>query len=193
MIGELLKIITREVTDYIDKQIQLPSGQKSVILQKPTNSKGELEIPDNTISVSLLSIEEELSTRDAMIKKQVIDGKVYRQNPAVNINLQIIFIANFQNDYINELNSVTKILEFFQKRPSFLPEDTKGLDKLKIDKLVFKLNTLELDEQHNIWNLLGCKYMPSIVYKVGMITIQEEKQLSKDKIVKEVDIQTEIK
>ena len=181
MIGELLNIITKDVSSFIDKQIKLPSGKKSVILQKPTNIKGELDMPDNSISMSLINIEQELSTRDTMIKKQVINGKVYKQNPAVNINLQIIFIANFQNDYINELNYITKVIEFFQQKPSFTATNTKDLKKLKVEEVFFKLNTLELDKQNNIWSLLGCKYMPSVVYKVGLIAIQEDKKLIKDK------------
>lgn len=188
MIGELLKIVAKETSEYIDKQLKLPSGKKSVILHKPNSSNGELDIPNNTIALSLLNIEEELSIRNATVQKQVIDGKVYKQDPAVNINLQIIFIANFQNDYINELNYITKVIEFFQQKPSFTATNTKGLDELKIDTLTFKLNTLPLDEQHNIWSLIGSKYMPSVVYKIGMITIQNDKQLTDTSIVKSVSI-----
>lgn len=190
MIGELLTIITREVTTYIDNQVKLPSGKKTVVLYKPNSIKGEVEIPDNTIALSLLNIEQELSIRDATIKKEVIDGKVYKQDPAVYINLQIIFISNFQNDYVTELNYITKVIEFFQQKSSFTPENTKGLGALKIEDLNFKLNTLELDEQHNIWSMLGTTYMPSVVYKVSMLTIQEEKKLAKDSIVKNVKIDT---
>lgn len=190
MIGELLTIVAKEVTTYIDNQIKLPSGKKTVILYKPNNNKGEIEIPDNTISLSLLNIEQELSIRDSTIKKEVIDGKVYKQEPALNINLQVIFISNFQNDYVTELNYITKVMEFFQQKPSFIPENTKDLKKLKIDKLSFKLNTLSLDEQHNIWSMLGTNYIPSVVYKIGMITIQEDKKLTKDTIVSSVAIKS---
>ncbi len=188
MIGELLKLIAKEVSNYIDKQIKLPSGKKSVILHKPNSENGNLDIPDNTISLSLLNIEEELSIRNATVQKQVIDGKVYKQDPAVNINLQVIFIANFQNDYINELNYITKVIEFFQQKPAFTPINTKGLEDLKIDTLNFKLNTLPLDEQHNVWSLIGGKYTPSIVYKIGMITVQNDKKLTDLSIVRDVDI-----
>jgi hypothetical protein len=164
--------------------------KKSVILHKPNNAKGEIDLPDNSITLSLINIEEELSVRDSTIKKQVIDGKVYRQEPAVHINLIVIFIANFQNDYINELNCISKIIEFFQQKSFFTPGNTNGFDKLKIDKLNFKLNTSPMEEQHNVWNLLGGKYLPSVVYKIGMISVQEEKKLISDPVVKDVSIVT---
>jgi len=192
MIGELLNIVAKEVSKYIDAQVKLPARKKSVVLHKPKSDNGKLDIPDNTISFSLLNIEEELSKRSAIVQKQVIDGKVYKQDPAVHINLQVIFIANFSNDYINELNYITKVIEFFQQKPSFTSQNTKGLAKLGIDKLSFKLNTLPLDEQHNIWSLVGSgKYMPSIIYKIGVINIQNEQQLSDLSIVKDVDLKVD--
>ena len=190
MIGDLLTLITKEVTTYIDAQVQLPSGKKTVLLYKPNRAKGEIDIPDNTIALSLLNIEQELSIREATIKKEVINGKVYKQDPAVYINLQVIFIANFQNDYVTELNYITKVIEFFQQKATFTPQNTKGLEALNIDKLTFKLNTLELGEQHNIWNMLGTTYMPSVVYKISMLTIQKDKELTEASIVRNVQIDT---
>ena len=193
MIGNILEIVAREASAYLDKQIKLPSGKKSVVLHNPNNLDGKLNILNNSISLSLLNIEQELSNRNPMAQKEVIDGKVYKQNPAVNINLQIIFIANFQKDYINELNYITKIIEFFQQKSSFTSANTEGLENLKIEKLSFKLNTLPLERQGNIWNMIGAKYMPSVVYKVGLLTIQEEQKLSDESIVGDVKIKVERK
>jgi len=193
MIGNILQIIAREVSEFIDASSEIPSGKKSVVLHKPNSVSGEFNLPDNAISLSLLNIEEELSSKTSMPQKRVENRKVYTQNPAVNINLQIIFIANFANDYINELNYITKVIEFFQQKTAFTPQNTKGLDAFKIDKLSFKLNTLALNEQGNVWGLLGGKYMPSIVYRVGLIPIQDEEKLSEVKIVKTVDIDSDIK
>ena len=193
MIGDILQLIAKEVSEFIDAQSEMPSGQKSVVLHKPNSVSGDFSLPDNAISLSLLNIEEELSSKSAMVKKRVENKKVYTQNPAVNLNLQIIFISNFANDYINELNYITKVVEFFQQKTAFTPQNTKGLQDFKIEKLSFKLNTLPLNEQGNVWGLLGGKYMPSIVYRVGLIAIQDEEKLSEVKIVKIVDIDTDIK
>ena len=193
MFGDILKIVTEELNSYLDLDSQLPSGAKTIVLNRPYGSDNSLLIPDNSISLSLLNIEEERSNRTAIVQKRVVDGKVYRQNPEIMINLQIIFIANFKNDYINELNYITKIIEFFQKKPFFSMENTEGLEKLGIDKLNFKLNTLPLQQQHNIWGMLGDKYMPSIMYTVGMIAIRESEQISDIPLVKEVAIDASTK
>lgn len=193
MFGDILKIVAREVNSYIDLNSQLPSGTKTVILDRPYKSDGSFTIPDNSICLSLLNIEEELDSRSTIVNKRVVDGKVYRQNPDITIKLKVIFISNFKNDYINELNYITKIIEFFQKKPFFSIDNTDGLSKLGIDKLNFKLNTIPLNEQHNIWGLLGGKYLPSIAYTISMIVIKDSEKISDVSLVKEVNIDTSTK
>jgi hypothetical protein len=194
MIGDILKIVAKEVSDFIDKGGDLPSDKKSVILHKPNKINEKFNIPDNSISLSLLNIEEEKVVRkSATAVKKVIEGKVYQHNPPVNINLQIIFISSFKNDYISELNYITKVIEFFQQKPTLTSENTKELGALGVEKLNFRLNTLTLEKQNTLWSLLGSQYMPSLVYKVSMIVIQEEMRLTDIKLVKEVEIDMEIK
>jgi len=192
MIGDILQLIAKEVSTFIDNDIKLPSGKKSVILHKPNSINGEFNLPDNAISMSLLNIEEEKSTKSAMVQKRVQDRKVYTQNPVVNLNLDIIFISNFANDYLNELNYITKVVEFFQQKRLFTIENTEALKEFNIERLNFMLNTLPLNEQNNIWSLLGGKYMPSVIYRVGLIPIQDEEKLSQVKIVRTVDIDSDI-
>ncbi len=190
MFGNILKIVAREVNDYIEANSNLPSGTKLVVLNRPYKADGTLAISNNSIGLSLLNIEEELDNRSAIVNKRVVDGKVYRRNPDITINLQVIFIANFKNDYTTELNLITNIIEFFQKKPFFSTKNTDGLSKLDTDKISFKLNTVPLNEQHHIWGLLGDKYLPSIMYTISMIVIKDSEKISDIPLVKEVNIDT---
>ena len=188
MIGDLLNNIAKEVAEYVDSQVEFSSGKRSVLLIKPTNAKGELSIPDNTICLSLLNINEDASMRNPMIKKRVEGTKVYTQTPGISLDLSIIFIANFPNDYVSELNYITKIIEFFQKKDTFTLANTPSLKKQDryFEQLVFKLSTTKLEDQHNIWSLLGIKYMPSVMYSVGKILVQEDEILSDSRVVERV-------
>jgi len=195
LIGDILNIITREVSEYIDSQNEFVSGGKSVILAKPSGVNGGLSIPDNTIALSLVNIDEESSMRNPVIQKRVEGNKVYSQTPGISLNLSIIFIANFPNDYASELNYITKIIEFFQQKDTFTAENTSNLKKYKkfVDKLVFKLATTSLSEQNHTWNLLGIKYMPSVMFTVGKIKIQEDEKLSETKVTHRVQRKLEEK
>ena len=43
----------------------------------------------------------------------------------------------------------------------------------RIGKLIFELESLGADKLNNIWTTLGAKYMPSVVYKVRMLTFDD--------------------
>jgi len=188
MIGDILNTIAKEVAEYVDAQIEFPSGKKSVVLAKPTNNKGDMSIPDNSVALSLLNIDEEVSMRNPMISKRVEGDKVYTQTPGISLNLNIIFIANFPSDYLSELNYITKIVEFFQQKDTFTLSNTPSLQKQGryVEELVFKLSTTKLEDQHQVWNLLGIKYMPSVMFNVGKILIQEDEKLSTTRVAKRV-------
>ena len=189
MIGDLLNTISKELSEYIDRSLDFSSGNKSIVLAKPTNSKGEMSIPDNSVCMSLININEETAMRNPMIKKRVDGDKVYTQTPGISLNLNIVFIANFPNDYVSELNYITKIIEFFQQKDTFTPQNTTGLKKQSryTEQLVFKLSASKLEDQHNIWSLMGIKYMPSVMYDVGKVLIQEDEKLSTTRVVKRVE------
>lgn len=193
MIGDFLEVISKETSKYLDAHLKMPTGKKSVVLHNPNSGSGEFELPDNSICMSLLNIEEELSIKNAMIQKKVIDGKIFKQNPAINLNIYVIFIANFKKDYVIELNSINKIIEFFHEKPVFSAGNTVGLKDLKLEEVKFTLNTLPMEKQHDIWNLLGGKYLPSVLYKVGMITVQEELKPLTESIVQSVELKAKQK
>ncbi len=188
MIGDVLENITKELSSFIDAQAGFSTGKKTVILAKPSNAKGEISLPDNCIAMSLINIKEDASNRSPLIKKRVEGDKVYTQAPGISLDLSVIFIANFPNDYVSELNYITKVIEFFQEKDTFSIENTPSLKKQNryFENLVFRLGTTKLEEQHHIWNQLGIKYMPSVIYNVGKILIQEDEILSETKVARRV-------
>jgi hypothetical protein len=48
----------------------------------------------------------------------------------------------------------------------------------RIEKLIFKMENMGIERLNNVWTTLGAKYMPSVLYKMKMLTFD-------DSIVKE--------
>jgi hypothetical protein len=42
-----------------------------------------------------------------------------------------------------------------------------------IIKLIVELYTLNFEQQNHLWGFLGAKYMPSVMYKARLLSIQE--------------------
>ena len=46
--------------------------------------------------------------------------------------------------------------------------------RTEIERLVVELYSLNLEQQNHLWGYLGGKYLPSVVYKVRLVRIQED-------------------
>ena len=77
------------------------------------------------------------------------------------------------------------MIAFFQANPVFDEEKFPGLNSFAadpankpwqvIERLSFRLQVMSFEQQNNLWAMLGGKYIPSVVYKVNMLTVFETK------------------
>ena len=92
----------------------------------------------------------------------------------VYLNLYLIFVANFSgNNYSEALKFISKTIGFFQRQPVFDQQSTPGLDP-RIEKLILDIENLSIQDLSNLWGLLSGKYLPSILYKVRMVSFDAE-------------------
>lgn len=98
------------------------------------------------------------------------------KNPAMHLNLTLLFAAT--HEYPNAIPLLERIIRFFQAKYVFTPANTPELaaiqtDTHNIEKVIFDWVNLNLEQVHQLWTTLGGHYMPSVVYKMRMITIDE--------------------
>ena len=58
-------------------------------------------------------------------------------------------------------------------QPVFDKHSTPDLDS-RIDKLVLDIENLNIQDLSNLWGLLGGRYLPSVYYRVRMVTIHPD-------------------
>jgi hypothetical protein len=163
----------------------------NIWLENPAPNDGGVLSKGDGIYISLLNIEEELSMREGFVTNRVQGNHVVRLEPAVYLNLQIIFIVNAQTDYLTQLNILYRVVAFFQRKPVFSLKNTPELANYGFsgeDKLVFELNTLPLKDMHYIWNNLGLKQMPAVVYKVKTLKIQNSQQQEAAGVITQIEL-----
>jgi hypothetical protein len=59
---------------------------------------------------------------------------------------------------------------YLQQKNVFNRANTPQLDGA-IEKLVFEMESLTLERMSSVWTALGAKYMPSVMYRMRMLTI----------------------
>lgn len=182
MIHTSLSFITNELNDYLKMRTGSPAVDR-VFLTSVATEGGGVVIPDKSVGVSLINIEEDRVYKDQ--KTTIINeqGNVEHLNPEIKLNLYILISANFQNndqndssdDYVEGLKQLSFIISFFQAKNVFTPENSPSLASYdpNLKKLVVELYSYSFEQLYNFWSVVGTKYLPSVLYKVRMITFQE--------------------
>lgn len=166
MIDLALISIQKSLLDYFKTRFGL---EDSRIVLAPIFDKNGKAINDDEsnpkIIITLTSLEQEKANR-----KPNSPGGI---NHPINMNLFIMFTIAFPDtQYVEALSYLSNIIGFFQANNVLSHQNAAGLDAT-IEKLAFEMVNQNTQDQNFTWNILGGKYLPSVLYKVRMISIQE--------------------
>lgn len=186
MIDKVLELIRTEVNDFVGRKLNDNTRPNRVVLTSFVDDNGRVAIPTDSVGLSLLNIEEEKTLKAAgLIPTTKAERSSSFVASPVSLNLQIMFTAYF-NNYTESLKHLSYILACLQTKPVFDVDNTSGMDGIDTSKLIFELNTLGLEQQHYIWSMIGLRYLPSVVYRVRMLTVFERDVVNEVANVKEI-------
>jgi len=172
MIYHALEVLRSELSDYLKSLPELNISEPQVVeLSNVAKEDGTIQIPNNSLGLSLVNIEEERTVRDVTPHRVNPDNSISHLNPELRLNLFILFTAHF-GDYKTSLQFIGGLIRFFQKKAVFTPDNSPTMAD-GIERLVAELHPLNFEQQNNLWGALGAKYLPSVLYKVRAISIQE--------------------
>lgn len=136
------------------------------------------------VIISLINIEENRISRDPnnYIRK---DTGIIMKNPAVHLYLTLLFTSvRRAGAYGLSLQDLQNVIGFFQRKYVFDHSNTPALNA-NIEKLILDMVSLNLQQLHEIWSVLGGRYFPSVAYRMRMVTIDSVSDIS-GPLVKEV-------
>ncbi len=98
------------------------------------------------------------------------ERQLVHSNP-LYLNLYLMLSANFgAGNYGEALKTISQAISFFQQQAVFDRHNSPGLDT-RIEKLILDMENLNIPDLNNLWSLMGGKYLPSVLYRVRMITV----------------------
>jgi hypothetical protein len=193
MIDKILEVIRSEVNNFIGRKLNDTTVTNRVTLTSFVDDNGRVAIPADSVGLSLLNIEEERTFKQAgLVQTAKAESSSVLVSPPVCLNLQILFTAYF-NNYTECLKHLSFILACLQTKPVFDRNNTPAMRDQETAKLVFELNTLGLEQQHYIWSMIGLRYLPSVIYKVRMLTVFEQEVVSEVPNIKEIITYSDVK
>ena len=170
MIYEALLCITEEVNEYFRGKLKI--NEDKVMLSGIVNQDGTVAAQgENKILLTLLNVEKETIGKSNGVREAA--KTMPNTSPAMNINLYVLFSAYFGGaNYGESLRFLSFIIGYLQNKSVFTRANTPKMDK-DIGKLIFEMENLTTDKLNSIWATLGAKYMPSVMYKVRMLTFDD--------------------
>jgi hypothetical protein len=172
MLDTVLKFFADEINAYLQAQ--------SGVLGNPVKPSaivgedGKYAIEDDHVAVTIINLEEEAAAREQLPQTRYQDGQNVVLEPALNLNLYLMFAAHFTH-YDQAVKYLSHILTFFQARRVFTREKHAAMHPA-LYRLVVELQRLDYEQLNQVWAFIGAKQLPSVVYRVRMVRVQEGTQ-----------------
>ncbi|WP_415712879.1 DUF4255 domain-containing protein [Maridesulfovibrio sp.] len=177
MIDKALEVIVDEYNAFFLTRQGVATGEKRMILSPVITVDGKIATHAESLGLSLVNIVEDKNSNNPFVYNKADDDKVELVNSAVNLNVYVLIVANFSN-YKEALKAVSSVILCFQAKSVFTTQNTPDMDA-SLQRLVMDLYTPDLQQQHYIWGMLGTHYMPSVMYRMRMLSLQSSVPLEK--------------
>jgi hypothetical protein len=165
------------LTELLNQELKVTFGfnDNRVVASSLVNPDGSMPSnAENKIVISVVNLEHETFMKSG--GNYVTDGAMNygKIAPPVYLNLYLLVSANYDsNNYIEANKVLSAIIGVFQANPYFNRQTNPEM-QVPLEKLTMEIFNLPINELSHIWSGIGAKYVPSIIYKVRMLTIQEE-------------------
>lgn len=201
MIRTALEFIKKELDTYVATRENDPANYAPgniVNINALISPNGNINLDGNAhITAMVAGIEEEKREGKRPYIVPSDHNTFLKRNPPVEINLFILFVAH-SSDYPTALRDLSDIIGFFQSNVVFDVQKFPGLNASVtdpeakpwqlIDRLTFRIHNFSFEQQNNLWAMFGGKYMPSIVYKMNLLTAFDTKSMSPAPAITEVGV-----
>lgn len=178
MISEALVFLVGEVNNYLNARLG-PATPDRVVLGNiarladgdgGAGGGGGGGAGNGVAMFTLVNMEEEKAARNPENFRRLDDQIQYR-NPSVQLNLYGLFSAHTQT-YATALEVLAYIVQCFQAQRTFSSETHPNLNP-RIGKLNVDLFNLSFEQLNHLWSTLGGKYLPSVLYKIRLVRIED--------------------
>ena len=171
MVPEAITFLTNYLNQQLKSSFQLHT--EPVVAGRLNTSDGTSNVAiEDRIVISLINLEQEASMKQAT-DYTTRDGHPGNKIEApISLNLYLLISGNYNSNYMEALKMLSEVIRLLHNTPLFtnqeFPEMPKPLAKLTLENI-----NIPLAELGHIWSGMGVKYVPSIVYRMRVITMHE--------------------
>lgn len=169
MIDFVFNYLVSELNDHFNVRSQTPDRAEAGSL---FDLDGNLDPQKkNKVLATLVNVAEERTYRSVETVEKRPDGTGEIVRPPLKVCLYVLFVANFA-DYEEAMKALGQVMGFFHNRPSFHFASIPGLTGSS-GRMTFELHSMSFEQINHLWGALGSKYMPSVLYKAGLVDVRD--------------------
>jgi hypothetical protein len=171
MINATMNHLATQLNQYFKNNFQLV--EDIVVVSNLMELDGSVAPnANNKLVLVLVNIEKDSMPYQSGSPKRSNDQRQLAYSAPLFLNLYVMMAANFgAGNYAEALKTISNAIGFFQQQAVFDQINSPGLDT-RIEKIILDIENLKIPDLNNLWSLLGGKYLPSVFYKVRMISMQ---------------------
>lgn len=169
MIDAVLQFLAFRLNFYL--RMNQPVQDDMVVVSKLLENDGkESDLSVNKLCLFLVNVENEVNVQK--ISKREFDGlRDIIPSKQIFLNLYVVLASNFKNvNYGESLKMLSKAIGFLQDHSVFDRTNSPDMP-IGIEKLLLNMENLGFQDMNSLWGMLGCKYVPSVLYKIRTIAL----------------------
>ena len=185
MIDAALTQIASQLNVHLRHRFQV--SEDLAVLSNLLEQNGTLvPLIANKLVLFLVGVEQDAYAHRAIGMGLNAQGQLRGAEP-VYLNLLMMCAANFSgSNYPEALKFLSGAIHFFHERPVLDHQNTPELDA-RLDKLVLNIENLSSAEMHSLWGIHSGRYLPSVLYRIRMVSISGQHVLGRETPISQVD------
>ena len=187
--------IIKQTLDFLKKRVDTYNGSTNPVVEisniATLNDGDEFLNSTSPIVLSIVNIEEDKISRNPKLHQwNPVDHPNIEKlkNPTQHFRVSVLFTAynkvQTNDKYLDGISKLEHVLRCFQEQRVFYLNGSNEVNPLTNDhiKVILDIESLNFNELNQMWSVLGSKYMPSVLYRMRMIPIQNDNREG-DKVI----------
>lgn len=176
MIDLALKYVVGELNDYFYAVIPPLAPAATMRERVVAASLFDLDGKVNNdakekVVAQVVNIQEDRVYHSVEVFRKRDDDTSELVRPEIKVNVFVLFVANIST-YADAAKMLSWVIAFFQHRNTFDYKSIPGLTERE-GHFSFELHSMTFEQQNHLWGALGAKYMPSVMFKLGIVDISD--------------------
>ncbi|MFK7787454.1 MAG: DUF4255 domain-containing protein [Crocinitomicaceae bacterium] len=172
MVNTVLRVLKDKLNEHFKNVVGI--AEPNVVEFIDSNSNDSLAFTNDKVTPFLINISQDRKFRKPdQFSGTVKNGIKTQTNPEIRIELLVLFVSKFGN-YDQGLRFLSHVIKFFQANTVFTPMNSPQLADDNIEKLTLEFVSIPLEEQNQVWHSLNTSYLPSVLYRIRLISYLDE-------------------